>query len=205
MNPAALGLIGAGSKLLGGLIGSKGVKSQNEANRQMAREQMRFQERMSSTAYQRSADDLEKAGLNRILALGSPASTPGGASAVMQNVSAPLASAVADAPNSAQSMIAKREAIKQTRQTTKNLARQEDLIWAQTEAAIAAAMQSNSAANVSMADAVIRRLMADMYAQDPELLYLRELGGPVASGAGILRLFGGKGPKGLKGLKSGKK
>lgn len=53
-----------------------------------AKKQMEFQERMSNTAYQRAAMDLEKAGLNRILAYGNPASTPSGASASMPDAKA---------------------------------------------------------------------------------------------------------------------
>lgn len=68
-----------GPPLLGGLFGLSGAKASAKLSQQQAREQMDFQERMSSTAFQRAASDLEAAGLNRILALGSPASSPGGA------------------------------------------------------------------------------------------------------------------------------
>nr|QJB19336.1 MAG: DNA pilot protein [Microvirus sp.] len=47
--------------------------------RKAASKQMNFQAAMSNTAYQRAAADLEAAGLNRTLAFGTPASTPGGA------------------------------------------------------------------------------------------------------------------------------
>ena len=75
--------------LAGPLIGAAGsfggAKASATASKETAREQMAFQERMSNTAYQRAADDLSAAGLNRVLALGSPATSPAGAMAQIPN------------------------------------------------------------------------------------------------------------------------
>lgn len=72
--------------IVGGALTAAGAAAANYANRGMAREQMAFQERMSNTAYQRAMIDMEKAGLNPILAFNQGgASSPGGSSAQMQN------------------------------------------------------------------------------------------------------------------------
>lgn len=71
----------AGAMSVGGSI------AQNWMNRREGRDNRKFQERMSNTAYQRAAKDMEAAGLNKYAMYGGshPASSPGGAQAHMEN------------------------------------------------------------------------------------------------------------------------
>jgi len=96
---ATLGAIaGAAGTLGAGVLNYFGQKSANKANLTSARESMDFQERMSSTSYQRGMEDMRKAGLNPILAHSKGgASTPGGAQALAQNEMSGAVSSALDA------------------------------------------------------------------------------------------------------------
>lgn len=82
------GLLAGGPGALAGAGMGLNYSSQDQANRQnreMAREQMDFQEMMSNTAHQREVADLRAAGLNpNLSAGGNGSSTPSGAAADMK-------------------------------------------------------------------------------------------------------------------------
>lgn len=105
---ALAAMISGGATVASGAIGastarSAARRSSQEAalDRQFQAQQAEidraFQRNMSNTAYRRAARDLEKAGLNRILALGSPASTPSGRGVSGSSAAGPVGAALSAA------------------------------------------------------------------------------------------------------------
>ena len=112
-------LIAAAPAIVGSVASAIGQRSANRQNLRIAREQMAFQERMSNTAYQRAVTDMRMAGINPMLAYQQGgASSPGGASAQMQNVAGVAASSAQHAARLAEDI--------------KNMRRQRELLFMQT-------------------------------------------------------------------------
>lgn len=68
-----------GSQLMDFGAETLGFNMSRSASSKEAKRNRAFQAYMANTQYQRAAKDMDKAGLNRILALGSPAAAPSGA------------------------------------------------------------------------------------------------------------------------------
>lgn len=76
-------IIGAG---IGAASSAYGQRQANQANIELARERMAFQERMYGSRYQMQMADMRKAGLNPILAFAGAPGAPGGAQAQVGSV-----------------------------------------------------------------------------------------------------------------------
>jgi len=85
LSSAGGGALGGG--IIGGVASAFGQNSANSAARNERRQSQAYNTQMSNTAYQRGVQDLEKAGLNRVLAAGgSAASAPTSSAAPQGNV-----------------------------------------------------------------------------------------------------------------------
>ncbi len=88
--PIIAPLIGAGLAAGASLLGGQ---ARNRMQREEAQKTRDFQERMSSTSYQRAVQDMKLAGINPMLAFQQGgASSPGGAQAQMQDIAGPAVS-----------------------------------------------------------------------------------------------------------------
>lgn len=135
---------GVGGGLAGSLIGSAvsyfSARDTNRKAKKLAREQMRFQERMSNTAYQRAVKDMRKAGINPMLAyMQGGASAPQGAS---PNLRAPALD-----PNTISTAKNVGSQILQRSLQNENLQSTNNLIQAQTSSAVGLAKQNQAIGN----------------------------------------------------------
>lgn len=119
--------IPAAASIAGSLVGFGGQQTANMANAKQAQLNRDFQERMSSTAVQRHVEDLKKAGLNPALAYQGQSSTPGGATATMQNAPAAGISAGHSASAVATNIQAMQAGIRKTNEETETIAFQRQL------------------------------------------------------------------------------
>lgn len=88
----------AAPAVAGGIASLIGGERRNRAEREAAREQMAFQERMSNTAYARATSDMRMSGINPMLAYAQGgASSPGGAKPDVQDVVSPAVSSASHA------------------------------------------------------------------------------------------------------------
>lgn len=84
-------IVSAGASALGGFMANSAAKSESKLNR-------KFQERMSSTSYQRAVADLRAAGLNPMLAYSQGgASSPSGSQAQQHDILTPAVSSAGSA------------------------------------------------------------------------------------------------------------
>lgn len=153
-----MGLLESGLELVGGYLASRYNAKEASKSRNYGRD-------MSNTAYQRAAADLQKAGLNRILAIGNGASTPSSATA---SISAPDLAGAFTQGNSARSQISLQQQQKQLMKEQTDLATEQRFLTKQqsTKAYAEAQAAMESASDRAKADIALTKANAELSANN---------------------------------------
>lgn len=155
--PLAAAAVSAAGSLAGGLMSSAGQSAANSQtmafNAAEAQKNRDFQERMSSTAYQRGMADMRAAGLNPILAYSQGgASSPGGNGAHVGNLENTM-EGMGRGVSSASQLAQRAVEIDQIRQNTKTGVSQEQLNKASADLAAANKLKTEQEAITSASQA----------------------------------------------------
>lgn len=188
MGPGGAAAIGAG----GGLIGygidyfanKEAMRINQDFARDMSREQMAFQERMSNTAHTREVADLRAAGLNPILSAGGGASTPSGSSGQAQYEAA-------HADLDVGSVLSSARQAERLEQELENMRTQTDAMRAATKVDNENARRLSAEADLAEANSASApaiKLFNQKYGS--EINAIRQWGGALAPAASTLRDIG---------------
>lgn len=198
MDPVTGLLAGVAGSFITGAWNSANASATNQFNAEQAGLNRDFQERMSSTAYQRGMADMRAAGLNPILAYQrGGASSPGGSSASGVTPAAPDLGQVG---NSAMNAIRLKQELVNMQATEAATRAQEALSRAQAIQSVATAREAEQRVNMNRPGEIASKGVADTYEKNAPVRDAR-VGADLASGqAGsgswlsqAIRMLGGMG------------
>lgn len=166
MDPLLVGLGSLGGSLVTGAWNAYNASATNEFNAQQAQLNRDFQERMSSTAYQRGMADMRAAGLNPILAYQKGgASAPSGSSASGVNPPAPD---LGQLGSTAVQALKIRQELANLKQTENVGIAQQHMYEANQKQAIASAREAEQRVNTGLPAEIAGQGVAKVYQDNPK-------------------------------------